>query len=163
MATSVRNVGGADFVIYARFNNQWRDMLGRWARVNTANRLGERLAEAGPKLVNEAKDVTPRRSGAAARSWRAKLVGMGSRTPSLEIDNEMPYGMVLVFGHQGPYDIPNAWGRGPGFGIGGRFGGKFHPANKPNMALAAWADSIAVKGRVLLRDAGGDVIRDLKG
>jgi hypothetical protein len=31
-----------------------------------------------------------------------------------------------------PHDIPNAFGRGPFFGIGGRFKGKFHPGTKPN-------------------------------
>lgn len=28
-----------------------------------------------------------------------------------------------------PHDIPNSFGRGPEFGIGGRFGGMFHPGN----------------------------------
>ena len=28
-----------------------------------------------------------------------------------------------------PHDIPNSFGRGPEFGIGGRFGGFFHPGN----------------------------------
>ncbi len=29
----------------------------------------------------------------------------------------------------GPHDIPNAFGMGPDFGIGGRFDGKFHPGS----------------------------------
>ena len=36
------------------------------------------------------------------------------------------------FIHEGtqPHDIPNAFGYGPTFGIGGRFDGKFHPGNR---------------------------------
>lgn len=38
-----------------------------------------------------------------------------------------------LFVHEGtaPHDIPNAFGWGPTFGIGGRFDGKFHPGTKP--------------------------------
>lgn len=43
-----------------------------------------------------------------------------------------------LFVHEGtrPHDIPNAFGWGPSFGIGGRFGGKFHPGNRANPFLA---------------------------
>lgn len=36
--------------------------------------------------------------------------------------------------HEGtnPHDIPNAFGWGPTFGIGGRFDGKFHPGGRPH-------------------------------
>ena len=42
-----------------------------------------------------------------------------------------------LFVHEGtvPHDIPNAFGYGPTFGIGGRFSGHFHPGNKPNPFL----------------------------
>lgn len=137
-------------------------MIGRFTRVTPATRVGERLAEAGPRLINDARNATPRRSGAASRSWRAQLIGVGGRRPRLEISNEMPYGMVLVFGHRGPYDIPNAFGYGPSFGIGGRFSGHFHPANRANQSLQAWAASIPGVGRIILRDAAGDILRDLR-
>lgn len=32
-----------------------------------------------------------------------------------------------------PHDIPNAFGFGPNFGIGGRFDGKFHPGSTKHM------------------------------
>lgn len=43
-----------------------------------------------------------------------------------------------IFVHEGtvPHDIPNAFGWGPTFGIGGRFSGKFHPGNKANRFLS---------------------------
>ena len=46
----------------------------------------------------------------------------------------VPY---AIFVHEGtkPHDIPNAFGYGPHFGIGGRFDGKFHPGTKPNRFL----------------------------
>ena len=39
-----------------------------------------------------------------------------------------PYVPYLEEG-SGPHDIPNAFGYGPTFGIGGRFDGKFHPGS----------------------------------
>ena len=46
----------------------------------------------------------------------------------------VPY---ALWHHEGtePHDIPNAFGWGPTFGIGGRFDGKFHPGTKPNPYL----------------------------
>lgn len=34
-----------------------------------------------------------------------------------------------------PHDIPNAFGYGPDFGIGGRFNGFFHPGSTKNMGF----------------------------
>jgi len=42
---------------------------------------------------------------------------------------QIPYAQSILEGAQA-HDIPNAFGRGPRFGIGGRFNGKFHPGNK---------------------------------
>ena len=49
------------------------------------------------------------------------------------------------FVHNGapPHDIPNAFGYGPTFGIGGRFMGKFHPGNAPNPYLLRHLDRFA--------------------
>lgn len=39
-----------------------------------------------------------------------------------------------LYVHDGarPHNIPNAFGYGPDFGVGGRFSGMFHPGNRPN-------------------------------
>lgn len=42
----------------------------------------------------------------------------------------VPYALMVHEGTE-PHDIPNAFGWGPQFGIGGRFEGKFHPGTKP--------------------------------
>jgi hypothetical protein len=44
---------------------------------------------------------------------------------------------AAIYVHNGtrPHDIPNAFGWGPKFGIGGRFDGKFHPGNRANPFL----------------------------
>lgn len=42
--------------------------------------------------------------------------------------SKVPYAVYLEEGTS-PHDIPNAFGRGEMFGIGGRFDGKFHPGS----------------------------------
>lgn len=42
--------------------------------------------------------------------------------------SKVPYAVYLEEGTS-PHDIPNAFGRGERFGIGGRFDGKFHPGS----------------------------------
>jgi hypothetical protein len=39
---------------------------------------------------------------------------------------------LLVHNGTKPHDIPNAFGWGHDFGIGGRFDGRFHPGTKPH-------------------------------
>jgi hypothetical protein len=46
-----------------------------------------------------------------------------------------PYAAAVHEGAE-PHDIPNAFGFGPDFGIGGRFDGKFHPGNAANPFLS---------------------------
>ena len=45
-----------------------------------------------------------------------------------------PYLVYLEEGTE-PHDIPNAFGRGETFGIGGRFSGKFHPGSKKHVGF----------------------------
>jgi hypothetical protein len=43
----------------------------------------------------------------------------------------IPYAQSIIEGAR-PHDIPNAFGRGKRFGVGGRFQGMFHPGNAPH-------------------------------
>ena len=61
-----------------------------------------------------------------------------------------PYVEYLEEGTK-PHDIPNAFGYGPTFGIGGRFDGKFHPGSMKhrgfisNKAVNAIVDYISTR------------------
>lgn len=46
--------------------------------------------------------------------------------------SEVPYAVYLEEG-TAPHDIPNAFGRGETFGIGGKFDGKFHPGSRKHV------------------------------
>ncbi len=46
--------------------------------------------------------------------------------------SEVPYAVYLEEG-TAPHDIPNAFGRGMEFGIGGKFDGKFHPGSRKHV------------------------------
>ena len=64
--------------------------------------------------------------------------GHDSAAPTLdgqqiEIVAKQPYAAAVHEGSKA-HDIPNAFGWGPTFGIGGRFGGFFHPGIVPEHA-----------------------------
>ena len=58
-----------------------------------------------------------------------------------EFGNASPHAEDVFFGSD-PHDIPNAFGWGESFGIGGRFAGRFHPGTQPNQALGNAADDL---------------------
>lgn len=45
-----------------------------------------------------------------------------------------PYIPYLEYGTE-PHDIPNAFGNGENFGVGGKFDGKFHPGSKKHVGF----------------------------
>jgi hypothetical protein len=51
-----------------------------------------------------------------------------------------------LFVHEGTeaHNIPNAFGYGPTFGVGGRFDGLFHPGTKPNRFLTDALEVLAI-------------------
>lgn len=73
-----------------------------------------------------------------------------SMRAEVEFRNKMPYAQWVIHGAK-PHNIPNAFGYGPDFGIGGQFDGFFHPGNKPNdFPWKAWlAVSSQVKKEVV--------------
>ena len=58
----------------------------------------------------------------------------------------------VVFSGAPAHDIPNSFGRGPDFGIGGPFGGKFHPGiqNPDDFPRKVWATMEATMEAALL-------------
>jgi hypothetical protein len=61
-----------------------------------------------------------------------------------------------ILGGTKPHDIPNAFGWGPTFGIGGRFEGKFHPGTKPNdFNVRAWLGVESIVMDELIEEIGG--------
>jgi len=62
--------------------------------------------------------------GAKGNTFRKTATGFITGVDYMVI----PYAQAIIEGAR-PHDIPNAFGRGHTFGIGGRFQGKFHPGN----------------------------------
>ena len=75
-----------------------------------------------PKITGYLSQTIKMRYIAAPRGFVVRIVAFA------------PYAAAV---HEGAraHDIPNAFGFGPTFGIGGRFGGHFHPGNKGNPFL----------------------------
>jgi hypothetical protein len=72
------------------------------------------------------------------RPIEASSIGLSIRIVSDTATCSPSHTSYSYWVHEGapPHDIPNAFGRGPTFGIGGPFAGKFHPGNKPNKYLS---------------------------
>jgi hypothetical protein len=91
----------------------------------------------GIRMGERARTIAPRESGELAESMEARFqfgpdpkILIGS---TLQTDGNSPVNlMALMELGTEAHDIPNAFGWGPTFGIGGRFNGKFHPGTKKN-------------------------------
>ena len=67
--------------------------------------------------------------------WNGTKITHGENEASVLFDtNLVPYITYLEEGTK-PHDIPNAFGLGEDFGIGGRFEGFFHPGSKKHMGF----------------------------
>jgi hypothetical protein len=71
--------------------------------------------------VRDCPKLTGTLSESIVKRWSPTLDGQ-----QIEIIAQQPYAASVHDG-SAPHDIPNAFGWGPQFGIGGRFDGKFHP------------------------------------
>jgi hypothetical protein len=85
----------------------------------------------------KARNDAPMRTGCLRNSIHKRAIEEVASGLSIRIVSDTttcsptrtPYDLYI---HEGadPHDIPNAFGYGPTFGIGGRFDGKFHPGNR---------------------------------
>jgi hypothetical protein len=104
--------------------------------------VGRMLIERSTRVQMAAKTQAPRRTGCLQGSIvkRAETFGdeLAIRIQSDTTSCSPSRKSYSLFVHNGsePHDIPNAWGLGPTFGIGGRFSGKFHPGHGPNRFLS---------------------------
>lgn len=106
---------------------QLRNEHGRFllAAEEGAARAAEELAnhiadEATANILANLKE----RSGTLVGSVEARMIGAHQG----QVTVTAPWAADQEFGTT-PHNIPNAFGWGPDFGIGGRFGGFFHPGN----------------------------------
>lgn len=74
----------------------------------------------------------PKRSGVLAGSITPVMTGQAEGHWFTDVDYATPQEEGAA-----PHDIPNSFGYGPLFGVGGRFGGMFHPGNPPTGFMAA--------------------------
>lgn len=91
-----------------------------------------------------ADTVSPTMSAALREALAAKSLprksGGGYKPSVRSMRHTSAESMDLIFSTPPggkPYDIPNAFGFGPDFGIGGRFGGRFHPPLNQGGGFAA--------------------------
>lgn len=122
------------------------------AGVAMTGKGGERLAEVTRSLTPIYRGSRPeghgRERGTARRSIRTDVVrrhtsplGRGWRRRVLTDDPVFPY----IEWDTRPHDIPNAFGFGIDFGIGGRFDGKFHPGTTGQHPFARAALIVALE------------------
>ena len=89
----------------------------------------------------KARSQAPRRTGCLQdnirRRWERNGEELAVRVISSTVECSPKRIEYALYVHDGtaPHDIPNAFGRGPQFGIGGRFEGKFHPGYAGNHYL----------------------------
>ena len=113
------------------------------------------MSAAGPVgmyLVTQAEGLKTRARAQAAKNRRTgcmdgsilkrPVVDAGDVLSITVISDTSPcsptHTSYSLFVHEGtkPHNIPNAFGWGPTFGIGGRFSGMFHPGNAANRFLS---------------------------
>lgn len=86
--------------------------------------------------------------GPHGRGWRVRTFTLDPIFPYIEWDTEA-------------HDIPNAFGRGPDFGIGGRFEGKFHPGTTGQHPFSRAALQVETEVPKLAQSALEQFARDL--
>lgn len=70
-------------------------------------------------------------------AYSMRFVGDNTCVLTINCENEQtgaPYARALNDGSV-PHDIPNSFGYGMEYGIGGRFDGKFHPGSKKHVGF----------------------------
>lgn len=109
--------------------------------VSAAHEGAVRAAKAlADEIALTAIILAPERSGALKGSIKAESHGVVGWATA-----DAPYAEAQEKG-AGPHDIPNSFGWGPDFGIGGRFGGLFHPGNPATHFLQAAGDIVRSYG-----------------
>jgi hypothetical protein len=102
-----------------------------------AAQIGEMAGwrDMGIRMGERARTLAPRESGTLADSMEVRFqfgpdpkIMVGS---THAVSGGLNLMALMTLGTE-PHDIPNAFGWGPTFGIGGRFSGKFHPGTKKN-------------------------------
>lgn len=107
-----------------------------------AGPVGRFLTERATVVQAAAKAQAPRRTGCLEDSIVKRFESAGDEMMVRIVSDTSPcspeHKSYSLFVHEGtvPHDIPNAFGWGPEFGIGGRFDGRFHPGTKANRFLA---------------------------
>jgi hypothetical protein len=91
------------------------------------------------EIADAARMLAPYRSGELYMSIDAEYAG----TRAWATANAAHAG-VQEYG-AGPHDIPNSFGRGPSFGIGGSFSGMFHPGNPGTYYMETAGEDVSAR------------------
>lgn len=112
------------------------------ALLSAAGPVGQHLITRTTEFQARARAQAPRRTGCLQDSIVKRPIVEEGNTLSITVVSDTTscsptHTSYALFVHEGTaaHDIPNAFGWGPKFGIGGRFGGKFHPGNAANRYL----------------------------
>jgi len=87
--------------------------------------------------IGKKSPFMPYMSGKLKSSIYQSSISSSNKNPASAIVFDAsiaPYIPFLEYG-TGPHDIPNSFGYGERFGIGGRFSGKFHPGSKKHVGF----------------------------
>jgi hypothetical protein len=107
-----------------------------------AGPVGRFLTERATVVQAAAKQQAPRRTGCLQDSIVKRFESDGDQMAIRIVSDTSPcspeHKSYSLFVHEGtaPHDIPGAFGIPAPFGVGGRFGGKFHPGHGANRFLA---------------------------
>lgn len=107
-----------------------------------AGPVGRHLIVRSTRVQTAAKQQAPRRTGCLQDTIvkRAETLAgeLAIRIQSDTTPCSPSRTSYSLFVHEGtdPHDIPGAWGIPSPFGVGGRFGGMFHPGSAPNRFLS---------------------------
>lgn len=120
-------------MIEISIDNGWKP---RWNWPSFASRFASQWT---PTVAEELRKEAPVKTG----HLRDSLIGefeVGSATMVMFFSDPVSYFPLVVREGAPAHDIPNAFGWGPDFGIGGQFDGKFHPGFDPDdFPVKVWA------------------------
>jgi hypothetical protein len=117
------------------------DVAARLKAFSTSSSIVRWIDGASPTIIAALKLEAPYRAGPGThlrdRIFSERHSSIGGVEAVFDTDRS-PLAKWILGGTK-PHDIPNAFGWGPTFGIGGRFEGKFHPGTRPNdFNVRAW-------------------------
>jgi hypothetical protein len=154
--------------------------LERMVDPTAVTRAGRTMtAKGGGRLHHDTQQLTPvyvpragdppraRRPGTLRRSVKKtpvrRHVGAAGTTGwAVRVYTEDPVGPHVEWTTR-PHDIPNAFGWGPDFGIGGRFSGKFHPGTTGQHMFARAAAILNANVHRMFAPELAEFARDLTG